>query len=512
MQSGIYKLLISAALWFAICLATCNTQDVLKGTEKGEDLITVRSSTLPTEPEILPSEIETTSLSDPSPRRNSTVTSRRSIYSPWSPWSRCSRRCKQARTRHCQVTTECGASILREERTCFKDRCRQKHHGEDLSSERSRRKRRKRKKKEEEEKEHEARENGGKSESSKHQEKGPQSDDFHVVYNLEPLVYSEWSVWSPCTRTCRTHRFRKCLIPNICGENVIKEDALCYVEHSACERLRNQRRRKKKSSVNDPAGMNAHPLTGIKCGLSPKSNGLRNLLRIIGGREAEKGSWPWQVTILNKFREPFCGGTLLNEQWVLTAAHCVRRRLLVRVGEHDLMADEGTEQESRVFESFIHPDYDPDTVNNDIALLQLRTPFDLNEHVQPACLPTPGDQLPINARATILGWGKRRNSAIFGTDLLHQAEVPVVDPELCKEVYDNYHITDHMLCAGYKKGRVDSCAGDSGGPLLYKNDNRWVVHGITSFGEGCGQKGKFGIYARVAKFTRWIKKTIAKHS
>ncbi|KFM81961.1 Chymotrypsinogen B, partial [Stegodyphus mimosarum] len=254
----------------------------------------------------------------------------------------------------------------------------------------------------------------------------------------------------------------------------------------------------------DISAPKSHPLIGQKCGIAVKAPDLR----IIGGREAKRGSWPWQVAILNKHREPFCGGTLLTKSWILTAAHCVRRKLLIRIGEHDLMSDEGTEQESRVIDSFIHPDYDADTVNNDIALLKVKHPFFLNNFVQPACLPSSTDELEIDTRAIILGWGKRKDTAFFGTDHLHQAEVPIVSPEDCRENYEDYHISDNMMCAGFKQGRVDSCAGDSGGPLLYQKNGKWTIYGITSFGEGCGQKGKYGIYAKVAKFVRWIKKTI----
>lgn len=109
--------------------------------------------------------------------------------------------------------------------------------------------------------------------------------------------------------------------------------------------------------------------------------------------------------------------------------------------------------------------------------------------------------------AFISGWGKRRNEASFGTDILHQAEVPVVPAEECRDSYDDYYISDNMLCAGFDRGRVDSCSGDSGGPLLHKNerDGRWTVYGVTSFGDGCGETGKFGVYASVTSSLSWIK-------
>lgn len=160
--------------------------------------------------------------------------------------------------------------------------------------------------------------------------------------------------------------------------------------------------------------------------------------------------------------------------------------MYIRAGEHDLMIPEGSEQQESVAGMFVHPEYDPDTVDNDIALLKLRKPFTTNRFVSPICLPTADDLLPVNSLGTILGWGKRKNSAMFGSDVLHQAQVPIASSEDCKNVYkDKYMISDNMVCAGYKKGKIDSCAGDSGGPLLFSKKSidqsmdKWFLYGIT---------------------------------
>lgn len=178
------------------------------------------------------------------------------------------------------------------------------------------------------------------------------------------------------------------------------------------------------------------------------------------------------------------------------------------------MLPEGSEQQVRVSDIFVHPEYDAETVDNDIALLKLKQPLKINQFVSPICLPSEDTALATNSLATILGWGKKRNSAVFGTDVLHQAQVPIADSDDCKRVYENYFISDNMVCAGYKKGKVDSCAGDSGGPLLFNrkqadsNRDQWFLYGITSFGEGCGKKGRYGIYAKVPNLVGWIRKTI----
>lgn len=87
-------------------------------------------------------------------------------------------------------------------------------------------------------------------------------------------------------------------------------------------------------------------------------------------------------------------------------------------------------------------------------------------------------------------------------------QVPIVKTSTCREVYEDYFITENMFCAGYRKGRIDSCAGDSGGPLLCPVGDRWTIFGITSFGEGCGKRGKYGIYTKVPNYVSWIERVI----
>ncbi|GFY53623.1 chymotrypsinogen B [Trichonephila inaurata madagascariensis] len=401
-------------------------------------------------------------------------------FSPWSKWRRCNRHCIQKRTRYCIRPDLCGTELLREKRSCHGGRCmlfinltRNNTYQEAKLA---------------------------KSES--------QGKDFRILFHvLHPSPYSEWSEWSPCSKNCVTHRNKTCLMKEVCGEKSVQETALCYFEGTACQKFLKGKEVKFKSGFHKN-----NPMDVVQCGKSPQAD-LSGKLRVVGGRKAPRGSWPWQLALLNKERVPFCGASLIAPEWALTAAHCIRSKLIVRSGEYDLMSVEGTEQERTVAEAFEHPDYDESAVYNDVALIRLKKPFVFDNYTRAVCLPQPADvPLTTDTLAVIIGWGKQRSTAIYGTDHLHQAEIPIADPQKCLQSYDSYFMPETMLCAGYDKGRVDSCAGDSGGPLLVQRNGRWTIYGITSFGDGCGQKGKFGIYSDVLKFVQWITETILTNS
>lgn len=246
---------------------------------------------------------------------------------------------------------------------------------------------------------------------------------------------------------------------------------------------------------------------------------------IVGGSKANLGAWPWLALIGEKRRsttEWFCGGSLLNEKFVITAAHCLgkfkKNRLLVRLGEFDLNYDtDGRHQDLLVDRIFLYPDYRPSRKHHDLALLRLRHRALLTSLVRPVCLPDPGQQ--YTGRTTkVAGWGHTQYGGETSA-VLQEASFPVVDTGACERQYrnlqENFHrdfgdgFGDGKLCAhDISGGGQDACQGDSGGPLTYWDRYTGRVHlvGIVSTGVGCGNPAYPGIYTRVTTYLDWIRR------
>ncbi|XP_043935327.1 trypsin-like [Protopterus annectens] len=226
------------------------------------------------------------------------------------------------------------------------------------------------------------------------------------------------------------------------------------------------------------------------------SSGGRND-KIVGGYECKRNSQPHQVS-LSVDGEHLCGGSLLNELWVLSAAHCYyEEKFDVRLGEHDLTKDEGTEQVINVEKAILHPLYDYMTVNNDIMLLKLASPARLTPYVQPIRLPR---HCPVdNTLCLVSGWGNTLSNGELFPGSLQCLEVPVISESLCHNLYPG-KITKNMFCAGYLDGGKDSCQRDSGGPLVC-NGELW---GVVSWGEGCALPNLPGVYTKVCNYLFWI--------
>jgi len=237
--------------------------------------------------------------------------------------------------------------------------------------------------------------------------------------------------------------------------------------------------------------------------------------RIVGGVEARPGSHPWIVS-LGTSNSHFCGGTLINvgndqqTDIVVTAAHCLAdgsSGLTVSAGAHDLYRPTSNQQTVRGVRAVIHPQYNPDTTLNDIAVVKLEKPVKFTAAVQPACLPASGEQVSDNAQGTVAGWGLTREGSYDTSSILLQVGVPTIGSRQCAQAYASQGIKiepSAMLCAGYGQGGKDACQGDSGGPYVIKSGQGYVLQGVVSFGVGCARPGLPGVYARVSNYIGWI--------
>uniref|UniRef100_A0A4X1SUF6 Peptidase S1 domain-containing protein n=4 Tax=Sus scrofa TaxID=9823 RepID=A0A4X1SUF6_PIG len=238
------------------------------------------------------------------------------------------------------------------------------------------------------------------------------------------------------------------------------------------------------------------------CGVPAIDPMLSGLSRIVNGEEAVPGSWPWQVSLQTSSGFHFCGGSLISEAWVVTAAHCeVRKSHLVVAGVSDLSSDEEAVQVLRIAEVVEHPLWNLHALRNDIALLKLATPARLSGAVSPVCLPSTNTSFPTGSLCATTGWGKTRHNALKTPDKLQQAALPIVSSADCKSYWGS-KVTDVMICAG--ASGVSTCMGDSGGPLVCQKDGAWTLAGIVSWGSGRCLPFSPGVYARVTKFVPWI--------
>uniref|UniRef100_A0A7M5X8Q4 Peptidase S1 domain-containing protein n=2 Tax=Clytia hemisphaerica TaxID=252671 RepID=A0A7M5X8Q4_9CNID len=235
--------------------------------------------------------------------------------------------------------------------------------------------------------------------------------------------------------------------------------------------------------------------------------------RVIGGKDAKAHSWPWQIG-LHRSGEFMCGGSLINQQWVVTAAHCVfgreAFRFQVKLGDHNRKVDEG-EQFIQVSRIIVHEQYRSSKFNNDIALLKLERPAIFGRNVQPVCLPNQGDSPQVGSKCYLTGWGKMTHPG-FSVNILQQLALTIQSKQACTAKNKVTPITNQMLCAANTdvSANQSGCHGDSGGPFVCQNsDGSWTLHGAVSWGSPrCDIKEAFTVFARVGQYRHWIEQNM----
>jgi len=234
--------------------------------------------------------------------------------------------------------------------------------------------------------------------------------------------------------------------------------------------------------------------------------------KIVGGIEAAPHSWPWQIAFLSSTGFQFCGGSIISDRWIMTAAHCCAGRsassVKVRVGAHNLNSNTEGAVNHDIERIVNHPQYStrPST-NQDFCLLKTKTPINFNNrNVAPACLPQANSALEATGtECFISGWGTTASGGSSTSKLL-QTSVAVSEQSFCNSAYGNV-ITDQMICAA-SPGR-DTCQGDSGGPFVCKDaEGKFNLIGVTSWGRGCAMAGYPGVYARTSTALEWIMENI----
>ncbi|KAM4706804.1 mast cell protease 3-like [Discoglossus pictus] len=219
--------------------------------------------------------------------------------------------------------------------------------------------------------------------------------------------------------------------------------------------------------------------------------------KIIDGHEADPHSKPWMayITYSNQAGETLmCGGFLVRRDMVMTAAHCFGRNTKVSLGLHSL-SEKNAKNTYAVRLSHRHSNYESDTHDSDIMLLQLMDQVHLNDKIQVIALPKRNKRVPVGTMCNVAGWGKTRHGP--GSQVLLEVNVTVVGNNKCRSVLD-LPVSDAMMCAGQPGTKGDAAQGDSGGPLVCGG----VATGIVSF----GNEKPPGVYTQISSFLPWIRK------
>ncbi|XP_042636603.1 serine protease 52-like [Orycteropus afer afer] len=243
----------------------------------------------------------------------------------------------------------------------------------------------------------------------------------------------------------------------------------------------------------------------VTCGQRISTKSVKpEISKILGGELADIRDFPWQVSIFNKGKH-HCGGSILSEWWILTASHCIINKnisdLEIIYGEDNLIRNV---MKQKVDKLIIHSQFDRWILDNDIALLLLKSPLNVTVKKAPICL-SEVTKIERWRNCWVTGWGITNTSMLTVVPVLQKVDLQLVEWNKCSRLVPM--LTRNMLCAGNPESGNDACQGDSGGPLVCQkkeNQSIWYQLGIVSWGVGCGLKNKPGVYTKVSNYLLWI--------
>ncbi|KAM8989134.1 suppressor of tumorigenicity 14 protein isoform 1-T1 [Ara ararauna] len=236
--------------------------------------------------------------------------------------------------------------------------------------------------------------------------------------------------------------------------------------------------------------------------------------RIVGGQNSDVGEWPWQVSLHVRGQGHICGASLISQSWLVSAAHCFLQLQGIRYSDPSLwtaylgLTDQGdlsnaNVQMRKIKRIISHPYFNDYTYDYDIAVLELQTPVTLSSVIQPICLPDATHSFPVGKDLWVTGWGATAEGG-SGASVLQKAEIRLINQTMCNQLLTD-QLTPRMMCVGILTGGVDACQGDSGGPLVsVEPSSRMFLAGVVSWGDGCAQRNKPGVYSRLTSLRDWI--------